>query len=83
MILICAQCGLPRSDTGWRICGDCLDKNVAYQKSCEKLARTLHHEFMCRPPGSPLGREYRRTSEMRGRKARNVNVLQYLPQDDD
>jgi hypothetical protein len=83
MKLRCKQCGQPKPDNGWRICGPCSDSNQRYWRECEKLALALRHEFQRSPPGRQLPTEMRRPSEMRGRKCRAPRLAAHLRDDGD
>jgi hypothetical protein len=85
MICRCRQCQLPKPDNGWAICGDCLQRNIAYEAACAKQAYSIRQEFKRQAPGRPgmfLSLDYKR-SETRGRKARNAVVASYTYEEDD
>lgn len=88
MILRCKQCGQPKPENGWTICGECQAKNIEYEKRCEEYARSVRQEFMRSAPGRCCeclpGGGHRR-SEMRGRKARHAVVASHTfePEEDE
>lgn len=79
--MTCKQCGKPKSDNGWTICGSCQQKNVEYEQECINLARALRQEFARRPPRS--SESFRSHVEMRGRKARHAVTASHQQEDRD
>ena len=78
----CKQCGQPKPDNGWKICGGCQQKNVEYERECERLARSIRFEFERKPPSNGnLG--FRSHTEMRGRKARHAVTASHQQEDRD
>lgn len=48
----CKQCGQPKGNTMWKICGKCKEKNIAYDNECLLMARALRYEFSVNPPAA-------------------------------
>jgi predicted amidophosphoribosyltransferase len=78
----CKQCGKPKDDNGWTICGSCQRKNIEYAKQCERLAYEIRQEFARCPPARMQPPELRRPSERRGRKERYARALPYQHEDE-
>lgn len=81
--MTCTQCGNPKPDNGWTICGECCTRNIAYRHECERLAHSIRQEYLRSPPARMQPPELRRPSEMRGRKARSPAVIAHLMESDD
>lgn len=83
MIRVCKQCGYPKPDNGWLICGACEQKNIDYDKQCEADAYRIRQQFANSPPARMAPPELRRPSEMRGRKLRNPRIAAETLEDRD
>lgn len=75
----CKQCGKAACVDGWKICGECYQKNIEYERECIALARAFRVEFERKPPSN--GISHRSYTEMRGRKARHAVTASHQQED--
>lgn len=79
----CKQCGADKADNGWKICGQCEQKNIDYEKQWQKDAYQIRQEYAKSPPARMSPPELRRPSEMRGRKSRSARLAAETFEDKD